>query len=67
MNIAQDNTVKPGLLWEMIKTETREASMIHGKSNKRNIIQKKNGIEKPAEILEEQVAKTCSNNPKLFG
>ena len=57
---SQDNTVTPGLLWEMIKMKTREASINYGKSKKRNIIQKKDDIEKSIKILEEQVANTSA-------
>ena len=61
---SQDNTVTPGLLWEMIKMKTREASINYGKSKKRNIIQKKDDIEKSIKILEEQIANTSANNPQ---
>jgi len=37
---AQDDTVTPGLLWEMIKIKTREASISYGKIKKRNLEQK---------------------------
>ena len=32
---AQDDTVTPGLLWEMIKMKTREASINYGKTKKK--------------------------------
>ena len=59
---AQDNTVTPGLLWEMIKMKIREASMKYGKSKKENIKQKKNDIEKSIKTLEGRIANTLANN-----
>ena len=61
-----DNTVTPGLLWEMIKMKKREASINHRKWKKRNTIQKKDDIENSIKILEEQVANTSANNLKLL-
>ena len=59
---AQDDTVTPGLLWEMIKMKTREASINYGKTKKRNLEQKKDEIEKLIKILEEQIANTHEND-----
>ena len=59
---AQDDTVTPGLLWEMIKMKTREASINYGKTKKRNLEQKQDEIEKSIKILEEQIANTNVND-----
>ena len=59
---AQDDTVTPGLLWEMIKMKTREASINYGKTKKRNLEQKQDEIEKSIKILEEQIANTHAND-----
>ena len=37
---AQDDTFTPGLLWEMIKMKTREASINYGKTKKKEILSK---------------------------
>ena len=59
---AQDGTVTPSLLWEMIKMKTREASINYGKIKKRNLEQKQDEIEKSIKILEEQIANTHAND-----
>ena len=59
---AQDDTVTPGLLWEIIKMKTREASINYGKIKKRNLEQKQDEIEKSIKILEEQIANTHAND-----
>ena len=59
---AQDDTVTPGLLWEMIKMKTREASINYGKTEKRNLEQKQDEIEKSIKILKEQIANTHVND-----
>ena len=59
---AQDDTVTPGLLWEMIKMKTREASINYGKTKKRNLEQKQDEIEKSIKIVEEQIANTHAND-----
>ena len=61
---AQDGTVTPGLLWEMIKMKTREASINYGeaKKKKRHLEQKQDEIEKSIKILEEQIANTHAND-----
>ena len=38
---AQDDTVTPGLLWEMIKMKTREASISYGKTTKKEVLNKR--------------------------
>ena len=64
---AQDDTVTPGLSWEMIKMKTREASINYGKIKKRNLEQKQDEIEKSIKILEEQIANThAKDSQKLW-
>ena len=46
--------------------KTREASINHRKSKKRNTIQTKDDIENSIKILEGQVANTSPNNLKLL-
>ena len=59
---AQDNTVTPGLLWEMIKMKTREASINYGKTKRRNFMQKQDEIEKSIKNLEKQVSNRHAND-----
>ena len=64
---AQDDTVTPGLLWEMIKMKTRQASITYGKMKKRNLEQEQDEIAKSIKILEEQIGNThAKDSQKLW-
>ena len=61
---ADDDTVTPGLLWEMIKMETGETSINYGKPKKRNLVQKLHEIERSIKNLEELIAITEANDSR---
>ena len=56
---SQDNTVDPGLLWEMVKMKMREVSIKYGTTKKRNLRKEQEEIEISITSLEEQL--TYSN------
>ena len=52
---SQDNTVDPGLLWEMVKMKMREVSIKYGTTKKRNLRKEQEEIEISITSLEEQL------------
>ena len=59
---SQDNTVDPGVLWEMVKMKVREVSIKYGTSKKRNIRKEEEEIEISMTTLEEQLTQSDVND-----
>ena len=59
---SHDNTVDPGLLWEMVKMKVREVSIKCETTKKRNIRKKLEEIEKSITTLEEQLTQSDVND-----
>ena len=59
---SQDNTVDPGLLWEMVKMKVREVSIKYGTTKKRNLRKEQEEIEISITTLEEQLTHSDVND-----
>ena len=59
---SQDNTVDPGVLWEMVKMKVREVSIKYGTSKKRNIRKEEDEIEISMTTLQEQLTQSDVND-----
>ena len=59
---SQDNTVDPGLLWEMVKMKVREVSIKYGTTKKRNLRKEQVEIEISITTLEEQLTHSDVND-----
>ena len=59
---SQDNTVDPGLLWEMVKMKVREVSIKYGTTKKRNLKKEQEEIEISIITLEEQLTHSDVND-----
>ena len=60
---SQDNTVDPGLLWEMVKMKVREVSIKYGTTKKKYLRKEQEEIEISITALEEQLTH-CDVNEK---
>ena len=58
---SQDNTVHPGLLWEMVKMKVREVSVEYGTTKKRNLGKEQEEFEISITTLEEQLTHSDVN------
>ena len=59
---SQDNTVDPGLLWEMVKMKVREVYIKYGTTKKRNLRKEQEEIEISITTLEEQLTHSDVND-----
>ena len=58
---SQDNTVKPGLLREMVKKKVREVAIKYGTTKKKNLRKEQEEIEISITTLEEQLSHSDVN------
>ena len=59
---SQDNTVDPGLSWEMVKMKVRDVSIKYGTTKKRNLRKDQEEIEISITTLEEQLTHSDVND-----
>ena len=59
---SQDNTVDPGLLWEMVKMKVRDVFIKYGTTKKRNLRKEQEEIEISITTLEEQLTHSDVND-----
>ena len=59
---SQDNTVDPGLLWEMVKMKVRDVSIKYGATKKGNLRKEQEQIEISITTLEEQLTHSDVND-----
>ena len=64
---AQDDTVTPGLLWEMIKMKTREASINYGKTKKEILSKSKMKLKNQSKSSRNKLLTHTRTTPKNCG